>query len=177
MASSGKKKTTFAKLAREARLRERRLTKQAKKDARKQAPSESLDSTEGALSATTTEGAEQAPEQAALDTESPLPEGRPAAHDLTAEKAVKHLFPKEAADAVRYEAKEQRETAGAAGRAPEDDAEQPDVSAKEFALRRLREAPDEALSLFEGRLREGALAAGATEQELRDAQSGRQGHG
>jgi hypothetical protein len=37
MASSGKKKTTFAKLARERRLRERRLDKQAKKDARKRA--------------------------------------------------------------------------------------------------------------------------------------------
>jgi hypothetical protein len=37
MASRGKKKTTFAKLARESRLRERRLDKQAKKDARKQA--------------------------------------------------------------------------------------------------------------------------------------------
>ena len=37
MASSGKRKTTFAKLAREAKLRERRLEKQAKKDARKRA--------------------------------------------------------------------------------------------------------------------------------------------
>jgi hypothetical protein len=37
MASSGKKKTTFSKLARESRLRERRLEKQAKKQARKQA--------------------------------------------------------------------------------------------------------------------------------------------
>ena len=35
MASSGKKKTTFAKLARETKLRERRIDKQAKKDARK----------------------------------------------------------------------------------------------------------------------------------------------
>jgi hypothetical protein len=35
MASSGKKKTTFAKLAREQKLRERRQIKQAKKDARK----------------------------------------------------------------------------------------------------------------------------------------------
>ena len=35
MGSSGKKKTTFAKLARESKLRERRLEKQAKKDARK----------------------------------------------------------------------------------------------------------------------------------------------
>jgi hypothetical protein len=38
MASSGKKKTTMAKLARESRLRERRLEKQAKKNARKLAP-------------------------------------------------------------------------------------------------------------------------------------------
>jgi hypothetical protein len=35
MASSGKKKTTMAKLTRERRLRERRLDKQARKDARK----------------------------------------------------------------------------------------------------------------------------------------------
>jgi hypothetical protein len=35
MASSGKKKTTMAKLMRESRLRERRLDKQLKKDARK----------------------------------------------------------------------------------------------------------------------------------------------
>jgi hypothetical protein len=37
MASSGKKKTTMAKLTRESRLRERRAEKQAKKAARKQA--------------------------------------------------------------------------------------------------------------------------------------------
>ena len=37
MASSSKKKTTMAKLNREAAVRERRLQKQAKKDARKQA--------------------------------------------------------------------------------------------------------------------------------------------
>jgi hypothetical protein len=37
MASSGKKKTTMAKLTRERRLRERRMDKQAKKDARKYA--------------------------------------------------------------------------------------------------------------------------------------------
>jgi hypothetical protein len=35
MASGGKKKTTFAKLAREQKLRERRLEKQAKKNARR----------------------------------------------------------------------------------------------------------------------------------------------
>jgi hypothetical protein len=37
MASNGKKKTTMAKLNRENRVRERRVEKQAKKDARKQA--------------------------------------------------------------------------------------------------------------------------------------------
>jgi hypothetical protein len=44
MSSGGKKKTTMAKLARENRLRERRLIKQAKKDARKQASVDRLDS-------------------------------------------------------------------------------------------------------------------------------------
>jgi hypothetical protein len=37
MASNGKKKTTMAKLNREAKLRERRMDKQTKKDARKRA--------------------------------------------------------------------------------------------------------------------------------------------
>jgi hypothetical protein len=37
MASSSKKRTTMAKLNREAAVRERRLRKQAKKDARKRA--------------------------------------------------------------------------------------------------------------------------------------------
>jgi hypothetical protein len=40
MASSGKRKTTMAKLNRERRLRERRLEKQAKKAARKRAAAE-----------------------------------------------------------------------------------------------------------------------------------------
>ncbi len=40
MASSGKKKTTMAKLARENRLRERRQNKQARKDARMLEPSD-----------------------------------------------------------------------------------------------------------------------------------------
>jgi hypothetical protein len=43
MASSGKKKTTMAKLTRESRLRERRLDKQAKKDARKHAAAHPTD--------------------------------------------------------------------------------------------------------------------------------------
>ncbi len=37
MASGAKRKTTFAKLAREQKLRERRQDKQARKDARKRA--------------------------------------------------------------------------------------------------------------------------------------------
>ena len=49
--------------------------------------------------------------------------------------------------------------------------------AKEVALRRLREASDEELAVFEDRLRQDALATGATEQELRVAQSGHPGHG
>jgi hypothetical protein len=42
MASNGKKKTTMAKLTRESKLRERRLDKQAKKDARKRAAADPL---------------------------------------------------------------------------------------------------------------------------------------
>ncbi|HEV3193187.1 MAG TPA: hypothetical protein VGY54_21915 [Polyangiaceae bacterium] len=67
MASKGKKKTTMAKLARESRLRERRVHKQAKKDARRRAPSDQLDSPGGSLNATTTEAAPPDPGQAALE--------------------------------------------------------------------------------------------------------------
>jgi hypothetical protein len=66
MASSGKKKTTMAKLARERRLRERRLNKQARKDARKQAPSDQLDEPGGALNAASAEAAPLDPGPAAL---------------------------------------------------------------------------------------------------------------
>ena len=51
MASRSKNKTTFAKLAREGRLRERRIEKQARKDARKRAaenpPTQPGDAAEG----------------------------------------------------------------------------------------------------------------------------------
>lgn len=40
MAGSSKQRTTMAKLTRESRLRERRLDKRAKKDARKLAPAQ-----------------------------------------------------------------------------------------------------------------------------------------
>ena len=43
MASSGKQKTTTAKRIREAKLRERRVEKQARKDARKLAASDRAD--------------------------------------------------------------------------------------------------------------------------------------
>lgn len=47
MASSAKKKATFAKLNRENKLRERRLEKQAKKDARKQEAAARRDAPDG----------------------------------------------------------------------------------------------------------------------------------
>ncbi|MFZ1156061.1 MAG: hypothetical protein WAN93_14285 [Solirubrobacteraceae bacterium] len=62
MASSGKKKTTMAKLTRESRLRERRLDKQAKKDARKQVSAHHSDRLDDTLTATT------GTEQPALET-------------------------------------------------------------------------------------------------------------
>jgi hypothetical protein len=43
MASSGKTKTTMAKRARESKLRERRLEKQARKEARKLASADQAD--------------------------------------------------------------------------------------------------------------------------------------
>jgi len=58
MASSSKKKTTMAKLARENRLRERRLQKQAKKDARKQAPAQQSEWPAEPLSAATADPAQ-----------------------------------------------------------------------------------------------------------------------
>jgi hypothetical protein len=44
MASSGKRKTTMAKLSRESKLREKRAIKEARKAQRKQEPSEASDS-------------------------------------------------------------------------------------------------------------------------------------
>jgi hypothetical protein len=47
MASTGKKKTTMAKLNRETKLRERRLEKQARKRSRKEAAAHPLSQPEG----------------------------------------------------------------------------------------------------------------------------------
>ena len=73
MASSGKKKTTMAKLARESRLRERRLHKQAKKEARRQGLSGYPESPEDVLSATANETDDPRPAQAALEPVAPPP--------------------------------------------------------------------------------------------------------
>jgi len=67
MASSGKKKTTMAKLARESKLRERRLNKQAKREARKHGASDHLDSSGVALNSTSAETAQSPPGQDALE--------------------------------------------------------------------------------------------------------------
>jgi len=69
MASSGKKKTTMAKLTRESRLRERRLDKQAKKDARKQAPAHQPDRRDDTMNTTNAESARPAAGEPALDTD------------------------------------------------------------------------------------------------------------
>jgi hypothetical protein len=68
MASSGKKKTTMAKLTRESRLRERRLDKQAKKDARRQTPSPHPGGLGDTLNTTTGEPARPGAEQPAPET-------------------------------------------------------------------------------------------------------------
>jgi hypothetical protein len=63
MASGAKRKTTMAKLSRENKLRERRAIKQAKKEARKQAPSDDHALTADATAETAPPIAEQsAPE-------------------------------------------------------------------------------------------------------------------
>jgi hypothetical protein len=59
----------------------------------------------------------------------------------------------------------------------EADPEPSDPRAKEAALERLRGAPDEELAVFEGKLRDNALDAGASEQEIREAQRAHPGHG
>jgi hypothetical protein len=68
MASSGKKKTTMAKLTRESKLRERRLDKQAKRQARKHAPADTLDGPGDTLDPTTGEYAQADVAPPALET-------------------------------------------------------------------------------------------------------------
>jgi hypothetical protein len=70
MASSGKKKTTMAKLTRESKLRERRLDK---KDARKRAPAHDPDGPDDALNQTTSESDRTVTAQPALETVTQAP--------------------------------------------------------------------------------------------------------
>ncbi len=67
MAGSGKKRTTMAKLTRESRLRERRMDKQARKEARKLAPAHDPYSPDGALNAITDESDRTGTAPAGLD--------------------------------------------------------------------------------------------------------------
>lgn len=150
MGSSGKKKTTMAKLARENRLRERRLNKQAKKDARKQTSSDHPDAREVPLEG----GTAQSISDPMLAAHEPAVQA-PASD----EQAATSGYTDEAVHAFRRV-----------------DPEPTDPRAKEVALRRLRDAPDEELEVFEGKLQASALEAGATEQEMRNAQRDHPGH-
>jgi|GEM_PF-6768409 len=104
-----------------------------------------------------------------------MPKRRRVADDVTSEKAIKHLLPIEATEAAKIAMH-----GGERACDPDEPAEAwlgSDPRAKEVALRRLRKASDEELAVFEDRLRQDALATGATEQELRVAQSRHPGHG
>jgi hypothetical protein len=57
------------------------------------------------------------------------------------------------------------------------DHEPTDPRAKEAALRRLGDASDEELAVFEGKLRGDAFDAGASEQEIREVQRAHPEHG
>lgn len=63
MASSGKRKTTMAKLNRERKLRERRIDKQAKKDARKQATTDQHGQSSDALTGVDDQSIPREPER------------------------------------------------------------------------------------------------------------------
>jgi hypothetical protein len=67
MASSGKRKTTTAKLNRERKLREKRIDKQAKKDARKLASTDPLGQPHDLLHGDDGEPIPAGEEQAPLD--------------------------------------------------------------------------------------------------------------
>lgn len=104
-----------------------------------------------------------------------MPKRRSTVHDVTTEKAIKHLFPNEAREAAKIATR-----GGECASNAEEPAEacvRSHPRAKEVALRRLSDASDEELAVFEDRLRQDALATGATEHELRVAQSGHPGHG
>lgn len=172
MGSSGKKKTTMAKLARENRLRERRLNKQAKKDARRQAPAHDPgmeDSPPGTLTPEST-------------TSNP-----PGAIRVPAQPLATLKSNDAADDRIRFSgdmSNQGEDAASALGRDDQaartlgpTDSERGDPRDTEAALLRLRHASDEEPALFEGRLRHDALEAGASERQIRAAQRNHPGHG
>jgi hypothetical protein len=194
MGSSGKNKTTWAKLARESRLRERRLNKQAKKDARKQASCDHLDVHESPVETRIAQSTPPDSTPAALEPGAQPPAG--ADHEdapdeappgSTVQEPSIGLAPVGGDDLLRDDATSDPsdERASAPGHTNEEvrpafrqvDPEPTDPRAKEVALDRLRDAPDEELAVFEGKLRDDALEAGATEREMRDAQRNHPGHG
>jgi hypothetical protein len=81
MASSGKRKTTMAKLTRERRLHERRIDKQARKEARKLASANEAGQPSDELTADLGEPAEPGAEQPDLEpvVRTP-PTGDPSSH-------------------------------------------------------------------------------------------------
>jgi hypothetical protein len=188
--SSGKKKTTMAKLAREATLRERRLNKQAKKDARKHASSDHFDVTDARLGGVDGSVDPAGPPALPAAIQPPVTNAREDdPNETTAGSAGQQSIrvapvgrddpphdrdmsdPNEGPRSVPGPAKE-------AVRVPDGvDREQPDPREKEVALLRLRDASDEELAVFEGKLQANALEAGATEREMRDAQRNHPGRG
>jgi hypothetical protein len=139
MGSRGKRKTTMAKLARENRLRERRLNKEAQRDARKPVSSDHLDLADS--SPESGSGAPGISDRSDEPASAPVPAGNTG-------REVGHL-----------------------------DGGPSDPRDKEVALLRLRDASDEKLAVFETKLRNDALDAGASEREMRDAQRTHPGHG
>jgi hypothetical protein len=96
MGSSGKKKTTMAKLARENRLRERRLNKQTKKDARRQATPDRLGAPESPLEARGAQSTPPDPTPAAFEQAVQPP--ATADHEEASDEATPGATGAEAAD-------------------------------------------------------------------------------
>lgn len=172
MGSGGKKKTTMAKLARESRLRERRLNKQLKRDARKQTPSDDVGTAEGSLAPAMSQSATSDPGSAGIQpaTRRIAAEERDAVRDEAASGVARDMPNDDPAPALDPD----NEVVRTFGRT---DAEPSDPREKEAALLRLRDASDEELAVFEAALRKDALEAGANERELRDAQRNHPSHG
>ncbi len=171
MASGGKKKTTMAKLARENKLRERRVDKQARKDARKQVAPDRAPAPEGTVpgvSRSAPASSVSRPELVPSVVPEPVPSVAPEPEPSVAPEPGASAAPAVSRDSRSEEAVRAFLNVGVGPSDPR---------AKEVALIRLRESPDEQLAVFEDRLRDDALDAGASEQEVRQAQRDHPGHG